>query len=1060
MRLFRAKDPTDSSPSPSTPPAPSQAVSVTGPARPIRFVYSDEHGKFRIDPEALAVLQLVKEPIGVVAVCGRARQGKSFILNQLLGRSNGFQVASTHKPCTKGLWLWSMPLKKTALDGSEYNLILLDTEGIDAYDQTGTYSTQIFSLAVLLSSLFIFNQMGGIDEAALDQLSLVTEMTKHIRVKASGGRTTASELGQFSPIFVWLLRDFYLDLVEDNRKITPRDYLELALRPVQGSGKDIAAKNEIRESIRALFPDRECFTLVRPLNSETELQQLDQTPLQKFRPEFRSGLDALTRFVSERTRPKQIGATVMNGPMLAGLTQSFLDALNNGAVPTISSSWQSVEETECRGAYNRATEVYFSSFDKSKPPEEAALREAHEEAVQNALSIFNTNAVGAGPARQKYETLLQNFFRKEFEDYKKNTYMEADSLCSIAIQNMEKQLRTACLAPNAELIQVLKVLDDLLSEYAASCYGPGKEEKKAIFLQRSFEGPIADVAKKQLDQIGLERSALLLKCQSLEDNMALLTKKLEASEKQKSEYLKRYDDAISDKRKIADDYRNQVIDLQSKYSSVDERCSSLLKTLDSTKKESSEWKRKYEEVLLKQKAEEDETYAEIGVLKSRGSAAEASLAALREQVQSAKEEAEEWKRKFDIAAREAKSALGKAAIVQESTNKNMQSREDMLRAEFVKTLTEKDEELKDKVAKMDQVEQQLTNLQLGLKVAESKLINYNMEVVDLKDKIKVLEEKLEAANATAQSYERRSKILEQEKLHLEEKYQPEFMMIDELQERCRAAETESRRAVEIADVARAEAANALKEKSDFHRISMEKLAHIEKLERQIENLERQKKDLADELMRIRESEMDAKSKVMLLESRVEEREKEIESRMKLNNADRSSTIQVLNDLLETERSARAEANRRAEALSVQLQTTQGKLDLVQQELASVRLNESALEAKLEASNSNGKRSKVEAPQIRDDSAEDDRLITRVKKKLKSIGSPFRQIASPEDGTLVFGSGEDGDDPRNSEDYTKFTLQKLKQELVKHNFGAELLKLANPSKSQVLALYERCVLQKY
>lgn len=48
--------------------------------------------------------------------------------------------------------------------------------------------------------------MGGIDEAALDRLSLVTEMTKHIRVRASGGRTSASELGQFSPIFVWLLR--------------------------------------------------------------------------------------------------------------------------------------------------------------------------------------------------------------------------------------------------------------------------------------------------------------------------------------------------------------------------------------------------------------------------------------------------------------------------------------------------------------------------------------------------------------------------------------------------------------------------------------------------------------------------------------------------------------------------------------------------------------------------------------------------------------------------------------------------------------------------------------
>ena len=48
---------------------------------------------------------------------------------------------------------------------------------------------------------------------------------------------------------------------------------------------------------------------------------------------------------------------------------------------------------------------------------------------------------------------------------------------------------------------------------------------------------------------------------------------------------------------------------------------------------------------------------------------------------------------------------------------------------------------------------------------------------------------------------------------------------------------------------------------------------------------------------------------------------------------------------------------------------------------------------------------------------------------------------------------------NQEDYTKFTVQKLKQELTKHNFGAELLALRNPNKKEILALYEKCVLQK-
>jgi hypothetical protein len=68
--------------------------------------------------------------------------------------------------------------------------------------------------------------------------------------------------------------------------------------------------------------------------------------MEKMRPEFRSGLDRLTKYIFERTRPKQLGSTIMNGPMLAGLTQSFLDALNNGAVPTISTSWQVSQSLE------------------------------------------------------------------------------------------------------------------------------------------------------------------------------------------------------------------------------------------------------------------------------------------------------------------------------------------------------------------------------------------------------------------------------------------------------------------------------------------------------------------------------------------------------------------------------------------------------------------------------------------------------------------------------------------------------------------------------------------
>ncbi|MCI04789.1 guanylate-binding protein 7-like, partial [Trifolium medium] len=231
----------------------------------------------------------------------------------------------------------------------------------------------------------------------------------------------------------------------------------------------------------------------------------------------------------------------------------------------------------------------------------------------------------------------------------------------------------------------------------------------------SFEGPVLDLFKRVIDKVESEKSSLALQRRLNEDKLTLLTKRLEASEGEKSEYIKRYEDAINDKKKLTDEYMNRITDLQANRRSLDERYSNLLKTLDSTKHESTDWKRKYEQVLSRQKAEEDQASSEIASLKSRSSAAEARLAAAREQAQSAQEEAEEWKRKYDVAVREAKSALEKAAIVQERTNKQTQLREDVLREEFSGTLAEKDEEIKEKTAKIEHAEMCLTTLKLELK---------------------------------------------------------------------------------------------------------------------------------------------------------------------------------------------------------------------------------------------------------------------------------------------------------------------------------------------------------
>jgi hypothetical protein len=110
-------------------------------------------------------------------------------------------------------------------------------------------------------------QMGGIDEAALERLQLIVEMTKHIQVRAArdaSSSASASELAMYTPAFLWLLRDFYLDLEDKmGNPITPSDYLESALAPVPGDSVSVQSKNTIRSSIKSLFPSRDCFALVR-----------------------------------------------------------------------------------------------------------------------------------------------------------------------------------------------------------------------------------------------------------------------------------------------------------------------------------------------------------------------------------------------------------------------------------------------------------------------------------------------------------------------------------------------------------------------------------------------------------------------------------------------------------------------------------------------------------------------------------------------------------------------------------------------------------------------------
>ncbi|NXL93677.1 GBP3 protein, partial [Alectura lathami] len=87
----------------------------------------------------------------------------------------------------------------------------------------------LFTLALLLSSTLVYNSVGTVSQQGLDELRLVMELTERLRMRAEDPNPAADFVRIF-PGFVWVVRDFTLQLRADGRDISEDEYLEKALR--------------------------------------------------------------------------------------------------------------------------------------------------------------------------------------------------------------------------------------------------------------------------------------------------------------------------------------------------------------------------------------------------------------------------------------------------------------------------------------------------------------------------------------------------------------------------------------------------------------------------------------------------------------------------------------------------------------------------------------------------------------------------------------------------------------------------------------------------------------
>ncbi len=356
---------------------------------PQPFIVTDNDGRLTMVPKVRDFLKTLNHPLVVVSVAGVYRTGKSYLLNRLMNRQDGFPLGPTVQSKTKGIWTWVTKHPRFP----DRALVLIDTEGLaDPEKADSTHDIWIFSLAILLSNIFVFNSKGAIDNQSMHHLHLTTELSEHMRLRSGGSDT--QDFSKVFPKFVWAVRDFFLQCEIEGKAVTPDEYLEWGLQLKGGARKDIQQANDVRASLKRFFPERHCFLFPFPTIDSTKLSDMDSVAVTELSPKFVEVGRDFVNFVLRQTDVKELEGKAVNGSMFVTLAECYIEAIRNGTIPCIQNAVDTMAMVENDKAMKYAESLYDKRWSDVKfPIPSTRLHDIHSEAQKIAVDAFVTRVI-------------------------------------------------------------------------------------------------------------------------------------------------------------------------------------------------------------------------------------------------------------------------------------------------------------------------------------------------------------------------------------------------------------------------------------------------------------------------------------------------------------------------------------------------------------------------------------------------------------------------------------------------------------------------------------------
>lgn len=321
------------------------------------------------------------------------------------------------------------------------SVLYMDCEGFGSSEADKTRDAKLMSLCLLISSVFLLNTKGVLNEGLFNALSLVCRMAEHTEQGSDSNK----------PVLLWLLRDFVLELKDESgRPLTPDEYLEHSLRarPLAAAEEERSrAAAEVRECLMKFFPERHCATLVQPVIEEEKLRRLQEVSYPELREEFRRPFEAMQAQLLSiaRLRPKTVGGHPMSAGALVGLVRRLVDALNADNTLNVGNAWDMVQHNACNKLVSELREAALLETRKVReggplpapagqplPVQDNLLSAALKDGRRALRQAWDETAIGDENVRAEY-----------WKELKESVVAEQKSLEQLNVELSEQQLRNA-----------------------------------------------------------------------------------------------------------------------------------------------------------------------------------------------------------------------------------------------------------------------------------------------------------------------------------------------------------------------------------------------------------------------------------------------------------------------------------------------------------------------------------------------------------------------------------------------------------------------------------------